>query len=211
MPTLTSRKGIGGPKTLEGKRRVSLNALKHGLWADSPQAQEQITEIVGVDYQSVLAEMRGYYQPADPVEELLVRRVARCTWRLMITEAMEDRIIERRGIGYSPGRSWERVILHERRIDIQLHRAIAALARKREQKNSQNKLPNLPSPSVPHAQPDPEFVPSDDPRLPTHDPRPATHDPRNTPPPIPVHEEAASEAPDPRPLAPDSSSGVSCP
>ena len=35
MHTTTSRKGIGAPKTPEGKRRVSINALKHGLCAES--------------------------------------------------------------------------------------------------------------------------------------------------------------------------------
>lgn len=36
MPTeIKSRKGIGGPKTAEGKERIRLNALKLGLYAKS--------------------------------------------------------------------------------------------------------------------------------------------------------------------------------
>ena len=160
MPTATTtRKGIGGPSTPEGKMRVSLNALKHGLNAESPQAHEVIAEAVGTSFESVLDEMRDHYKPADPVEELLVRRVARCAWRLMITETMEDRIIQRRGILDTPGRSMERLILHERRIDIQLHRAIAALERLRLQKNAQNKLPNAPSALSDHERPQRQFVP----------------------------------------------------
>jgi len=163
MPTATaSRKGIGGPKTPEGKRRVSLNALKHGLTAESPQASQFVAEQIGVEYESILEEMRAYYQPTDPVEELLVRRIARCSWRLMITEAMEDRVLARRGIQNTPGSSWERIILHERRIDIQLHRALAALAQKRhrERENAQNKLPEYPFASVIQARRERESVPS---------------------------------------------------
>jgi hypothetical protein len=144
MPTQPgSRKGIGGPKTPEGKQRVSLNALTHGLTAESDQARQVIAEAVGVDYDTILLDMMDYYRPADPIERILVRRIARSTWRLLITEASEDRVFARRGLRSTPGTSQERILLVERRIDIQFHRAIAALAEKRlrEQNNSQNKLP----------------------------------------------------------------------
>ena len=62
MTTATgSRKGIGGPKTPEGKRRVSLNAMKHGLTASSNQGLERIAETIGTDFETILDLMRTYY------------------------------------------------------------------------------------------------------------------------------------------------------
>ena len=78
-----------------------------------------------------------------------------------MTETMEDCILGRRGFQPSVGQSRLRLIRYERLTDIQLHRAIEALQRRRESeaKITQNKLPEDPIPSVSHAQHDPEFVP----------------------------------------------------
>ena len=139
-----SRKGIGGPKTPEGRRTVSLNAIKNGLYAKSAQAMQVLAEQVGRDYQDLYAEMRGYFKPKDPLEELLVRRISRAAWRTMLTEAVENRELVR--CGGMPGitSGYGDIIRNERFIDIQLHRAIYALERKRvQEKDSENKL-NLP-------------------------------------------------------------------
>ena len=159
--TLKPRKGIGGPKTAQGKKRVSLNALKHGLCAESLHGLEAVADLVGKTFQEVLDEMRTCCRPVDAVEEILVRRIAQCSWRMLITETMEDHILGRRGFQPSVGQSRERLIRYERLTDIQLHRAIEALQRRRESKakTTQNRLPDDPSPSVSHAHHDPEFVP----------------------------------------------------
>ncbi|MEN6356311.1 MAG: hypothetical protein ABFD83_04420 [Armatimonadota bacterium] len=158
---MISRKGIGGPKTEEGKKRVSLNAMKHGLTAVSPQGLETLAQDIGVTYEQVLEDFCRHYRPKDAVEEVLVKRIARCAWRLIITQAVEDRYLERRGLPNSIGKTYERIIKHERLSDIQLHRAIAALARKREREqnqNSQNKLNPDPVPSSNRPLPKREFV-----------------------------------------------------
>lgn len=126
-----SRKGIGGPKTPEGKLKVSLNAMKHGLRAESPQAQQCISKSLGASFDEVHNEMRAYYRPADPVEDLLVKRIARCAWRILLTQAMEDKILDTR-THLSISRTYEKIFKHERLIDIHLHRAISSLAKKRE-------------------------------------------------------------------------------
>jgi len=143
-----SRKGIGGPKTPEGKARVRLNALKTGLYADSSPGRQLVGEAVGVTFESVLEGMTDCYHPVGAIEEALVRRIARCTWKLRIIEAIEDYQLEYAQIGCAPGKRMERLSIIERRIDVQLHRAITALALKRRQdlQNMKNKLAELPPP-----------------------------------------------------------------
>jgi hypothetical protein len=83
MPTETqSRKGIGGPKTKEGKERIRLNALKLGLYAQSIEGMQAVADVVGVTFEEIHQKMLDYYHPVDPLEETLVRRIARCTWKL---------------------------------------------------------------------------------------------------------------------------------
>ena len=151
MPLATgSRKGVGGPKTPEGKRRVSLNAMKHGLNALSNQGLERVAETIGTDFETILDQMRTYYFPRDPIEDMLVTTIARCAWRLKITQAMEDSALDQQ-MTLRPSKRLEQISILERRIDIQLHRAMSALAAKRreeQQENTQNKLTEVPFPGV---------------------------------------------------------------
>jgi hypothetical protein len=143
MQTTSSRKGMGGPKTPEGKARAALNAMKHGLWAESRDGLAVVAEQVGASFEDVHEEMCMHYHPCDCVEAVLVRRIARCAWRLMITETMENRGFARRraGLRNTLTPAHETIIKRERLIEIQLHRAISALREKRsEQKSVRNEL-----------------------------------------------------------------------
>jgi hypothetical protein len=144
--------GQTGPRTRQGKKRSSLNALKHGLTAQSRHALAEIAQQHGVPFEQTLEEMNRHYQPRDPVEKQLVLRIARCVWRLSLSAAMEQRLIERRPAVHRPGTSYERILKYERLVDIHLHRAIATLYRKREleaaapdKNNSQNET--IPAPT----------------------------------------------------------------
>lgn len=121
-----------GPTTPEGKLICSLNALKHGLTARSPQAFETIEEVHGIPFEDVLEEMNHHYMPADPIEVQLVKRIARCVWRLSLSAAMEERLLEQRPQATRPGTSYDKILKYERLVDIHLHRALATLHRKRE-------------------------------------------------------------------------------
>ncbi len=118
-----------GPRTEDGKRNSSMNALKHGLYAKSPQALEVITP-VEADFDSIYLDMRRQYRPKDALETQLVRRIARCLWRLAKGEAMERRITQLRPDTNRPSISYEKVMRYERLVDLHLHRALAALERK---------------------------------------------------------------------------------
>lgn len=119
-----------GPRTPMGKRRSSLNALKHGLHAKSPQALEVMAEEMQVSFEDILEDLKTHYHPMDPVEVQLVRRIARCLWRLANGEAMERRLLERRPDANRPSISYEKVMRYERFVDIHLYRAIEMLERK---------------------------------------------------------------------------------
>ena len=125
----------GGPTTPEGKRRSSLNAMKDGLRARSPQAIELIASELNATFDQLLDDLRTYYFPRDPIEGRLVHRIARCLWRLMLSERMEGRIISRSGLPNSPAGSYEKILKYERLVDIHLHRAIEALNKMRVAKN----------------------------------------------------------------------------
>ncbi len=65
-----------GPKTPEGKKRSSLNALKHGLRAESPHAVEQLTRELGYRPERVNSIAVEYFQPKDEEEQELVREIS---------------------------------------------------------------------------------------------------------------------------------------
>ena len=67
-----------GPRSEEGKARVAKNALKHGLLARD-------TVLPGEDpeaFDSQLAALEAYLQPANSLEFELVRRIADTQWRM---------------------------------------------------------------------------------------------------------------------------------
>jgi hypothetical protein len=134
-----------GPPTAEGKKRSSLNAMKHGLTANSPQAFDKLVGELCGDFNAILERTQNHYRPQDPIEEELVARIARCLWRLSMTSAMEQRMLDRNPDMNRPGASYERIMRFERLVDIHLHRAMATLAGKRaaeNKNNSQNEMKN---------------------------------------------------------------------
>ena len=131
----TGIKKKGGPNTEEGKRRSSLNALKHGLDAKSPQFYEIIAKQTEAEYSDIYMDMYRYFCPIDPVEEQLVRRLARCIWRLNISASMEKRMLDRGSNITRPAVSYDRILRYERLVDIHFYRALATLMRIRESRN----------------------------------------------------------------------------
>jgi hypothetical protein len=130
-PEEKSRKGIGGPKTEEGKRKSSMNALKHGLTAKATESRALIEEC-DQEYYQVYEQVASHYMPADPVEEQLVRRIAVCLWRLNQSIATERRRRKQYLGLYRTDSHLQSIVSYERLVDIHLHRAIKALRRKRE-------------------------------------------------------------------------------
>src|SRR5439155_16166336 len=77
----TSRQSTG-PRTAEGKARVRLNAVRHGLLAKEvivPVGDEQEKR---AEFELLFDDLRQHYAPDGPVEEMLVEKIAIAYWRL---------------------------------------------------------------------------------------------------------------------------------
>lgn len=67
-----------GPKTLEGKAAVRLNAVKHGLHSEQILLPDEDEDALRELSERLLAEL----QPEGELENLLVDRITAATWRL---------------------------------------------------------------------------------------------------------------------------------
>ncbi len=78
-----------GPKTPEGKKRSSLNALKHGLLAREVVIKDGDGAERAEDFHAFLTDLVADLKPVGPVEETLVERIATCYWRLRRAQRFE--------------------------------------------------------------------------------------------------------------------------
>src|ERR1700730_11821107 len=67
-----------GPRTVEGRNRSKVNALKHGLTATQIIIFDENAEDLENFHQGLIEEML----PRGALEEQLVERIAVCAWRL---------------------------------------------------------------------------------------------------------------------------------
>jgi hypothetical protein len=66
-----------GPASIEGKSRASKNAIKHGILSkDLVVSGEKLSE-----YQAFRHNLIDTFQPEDPMEDLLVEKIACLAWR----------------------------------------------------------------------------------------------------------------------------------
>jgi hypothetical protein len=80
-----------GPKTPEGKRRSSLNALRHGLLSKGVVLQNESEETFNI----VLAQHHAKLRPADDVEACAVEEMVASAWRLRRLWSIETRLFDR--------------------------------------------------------------------------------------------------------------------
>jgi len=83
--TSKSRKGMGGPKTAEGKAKAAKNSIKHGLTAKlpiNPTEQELI--------HTFESQLLDHYQPNSPLIQMQIGRIAHCRAKLAILAMREE-------------------------------------------------------------------------------------------------------------------------
>ncbi|MEW6050111.1 MAG: hypothetical protein AB1644_03495 [Candidatus Zixiibacteriota bacterium] len=71
-----------GPKTREGKARVSQNAVKHGLYAKKIVLTSPRVSETQAKYDSLCNAIVNNLDPHSPLECLLARRIANCVWQI---------------------------------------------------------------------------------------------------------------------------------
>ena len=84
-----------GPKTAEGKRRSRLNAIRHGLTAETVVANLEDVE----DYKAFEATIIADYCAETAVARELVLRLASLLWRLRRATAIETNLFRNSEIG----------------------------------------------------------------------------------------------------------------
>jgi len=78
-----------GPKTDQGKEKVSQNAVKHGLFAESVIKGEK-----EADYEAFHDNFLAELKPVGAVELMLAERVVSLAWRLKRAEHMQNQVID---------------------------------------------------------------------------------------------------------------------
>ena len=103
-PTLTPKKLAAnranaqlsrGPITLEGLIRMRDSKTKHGAYA---QNREEALRALGEDpkdFEALLESLKASWQPANALEELLVKRLARAIWRTERNDRLQESIAVR--------------------------------------------------------------------------------------------------------------------
>ena len=79
-----------GPKTEQGRRAVSLNAVKHGLTAETVVLPNESEE----EYAVELREYLHHFAPANKPEADLVRQLAAAHWRLARYTRIETSLLD---------------------------------------------------------------------------------------------------------------------
>jgi len=132
---LNSQKSTG-PRTAEGKRTVSQNAVTHGLFAREAVIKCEDPAAYEVHREALLDELR----PVGAIESMLAERIVSLSWRLQRVERMQnqatDCLIEEDylPLGRMVTKRWsnnlkiiEKLFMHERRVESSLNRTITKL------------------------------------------------------------------------------------
>jgi len=84
-----------GPITLDGVVRMRDSKIKHGGYA---QDTEEVLRVLGEDpkdFEALLESLKASWQPANALEELLVKRLARAIWRTERNDRLQESIAVR--------------------------------------------------------------------------------------------------------------------
>jgi len=90
-----------GPKTAGGKRRVAMNAVKHGFFSKWLLIQHRDGKESQDEYDYFYAGIRNHYRPDGWLEDLWVEKIAVWSWRLRRLIRCESGQITRALAGHS--------------------------------------------------------------------------------------------------------------
>lgn len=71
-----------GPKSEEGKKVISKNAIKHGIFTKDLMLKSEVCQESEVEYQELFSGLVDSLTPQSEIESLLVEKIAIDFWRL---------------------------------------------------------------------------------------------------------------------------------
>ncbi len=119
-----------GPRTEPGKQRSSLNALRHGLTAQTAVLPTEDPEAYERHIQLLLAE----YQPANATETQLVHEIANTAWRLNRIPFLEADLLSQNPSPQTLIPQLATLGLHGSRLSRQFQKAIEQLREIQEER-----------------------------------------------------------------------------
>jgi len=123
-----------GPKTIEGKQKSSLNALRHGL---TGQVVVMPTEDLAA-YQSHLKSFTDDLNPSGAIEAHLVQALADTSWRLNRVAALETNLLMSITASLeSQSKALANLSLHSQRLSRQFERTVIQLRALQEIRRAQ--------------------------------------------------------------------------
>jgi len=84
-----------GPITLEGLIRMREGKIKHGAYSQDKEAALRVLGEDPKDFEALLESLLASWQPANALEELLVKRLARAIWRTERNDRLQESIAVR--------------------------------------------------------------------------------------------------------------------
>jgi hypothetical protein len=143
-----------GPKSEEGKRKASRNAVRHGLCA----AVEVVTAFDPVlEFLPFQESMHEHFDPCGPYEIALVERIVACMWRLRRLINLEAQAMwSNSQMGAKPAWAFTynnsdarflNMSRYETAIERSLYRAMQELRMTQEGRKADNLVLALPSPT----------------------------------------------------------------
>lgn len=123
-----------GPKTSEGKENSKFNALKHGLTARYFPAVIQAGTAEWQQFETVRTDLYDFYQPANPIEELMVEKIT-------VEYLRYRRLVEREQVMCAPNRPYfldvvNKLARYQTAINRQLFEAMRELERLQAQRKA---------------------------------------------------------------------------
>jgi hypothetical protein len=121
-------------QTSEGKENSKFNAVKHGLTARYSPAVIQAGTAEWEQFEAVRTDLYGFYQPADPLEELMLEKV-------IIEYLRHRRLVEREQVLCAHNRPYfldivNKLARYQTAINRQLFEAMRELERLQAQRKA---------------------------------------------------------------------------
>jgi hypothetical protein len=87
----------GGPRTPEGKKRSSQNAIQHGVFAKRTLLESEDPE----EFEDLRSRILGELQPQTPVQECLAEEIVGLFWRLRRAHEAEKQIVDHYALAFN--------------------------------------------------------------------------------------------------------------